>query len=605
MRVTMFRGMRPFVSPEEIGVQFAVLAENIDFYSRSLVPFRKPSHIAVVVDYYGRPYLGEPAAFIKVGNYHVGFPQEVHWVVDPNGRGVLFVEDGKLWRLNEGLIRRGIGPTRVGVPTPDKPAVLTRLVGAGCKLEWPPHECAAGDCEDEHAQYEHMWSYRISYLNDCNEESPPSQPSEPIGVKNGDAVALTREDTNHQRAIKWRIYRSVVTTDAQVVWLHVDDVPISERSYIDRKCPIELGEKLNTELATEPPDCLEGVALAHNMRIAVWSGRDFWISRCDSVALYPERMRTRLPDEIMFMAGYTTVPEQDTHYELIAATKRHGYAVEIEEDYPHIREIPEWFPALNPFAWGYFRGGIVYSSIEGIVYMVQGVARYASNQFFTNREWVKYNPESARFTQWGERLFVWVTKGNERRGLLMGFGMDKDIREGDMTEITLAGKMAWSKVDRVEILIGKSVYLWQGDTEPMRMLWRSREDVQSGWVFPTSVKVVGDYPRKNRGLMRARKAFDIWRKVNPTVDPDTFFDDHCQWLVFRNRLLSPSLGSRITIFLDNDVLYSREVLSEAPMRLPRKRNGTVWQMEITGYRVVKELHLQTGNYDLTQEGGHA
>lgn len=605
MRVTMFRGMRPFISSEELGVQFAALAENIDFYSRSLRPFRKPSQIADVVDVYGRPFVGNPASFIKVGNYHVGFKEEVHWVNDPHNRGVLFVQDGLLKRLNEGLIRRGIGPTQVGVPKPDKPANLIKLAGAGCKLEWPSHECDPGDCEDQHAQYEHMWSYRITYLNDCNEESPPSEPSEPIGVLNGDAVTLVRQDTNHSRAIAWRIYRSVVTTDAKVVWLHVDDVPITQRSYIDRKCPIELGETLDTEFATDPPDCLEGVALAHNMRIAVWSGRDFWISRCDSSALFPGRMHTRLPDEIMFMAGYTTVPEQDTHYELIAATKRHGYDVEIENDYPHIRELPEWLPALHPFAFGYFRGGIVYSSIEGIVYMVQGVAKYISDQFFTNREWVAYNPEHARFTQWGERLFVWVDKASDRRGLLLGFGMDKDVREGDMTEITIAGKMAWSAVDRVEILVGRSVYLWQGDTEPMRMLWRSREDTQSGWVFPTSVKVVGDLPRKDRMLSHVREEFERWQKDNPLDDPGVFFDKNCQWRRYYNRVVNRSLGSRITVYLDGDVLYSREVLSSAPMRLPRKRSALVWQFEITGYREVNEVHLQTGNYDLIQEGGHA
>ena len=605
MRITMFRGMRPKVSTEERGLQFADLSENIDFYSASLLPFRKPSPHATLVDYYGRPFSGQAKTFIQVGNYHVGFADEVHTVPDPHNRGVLFTQDGKLWRLNEGLLRRGIGPTQVGVPKPDKPATLTVLTGAGCKVSWEAHDCSPGECEDAHAQYEHMWSYRITYLNDCGEESPPSDPSEPVGVKNGDAVILVRQDTNHQRATMWRVYRSVVTTDGKVVWLHVDDVAISERTYIDRKCPLDLGNALNTEFATPPPECLEGVALAHNTRIAVWSGRDFWISRCDSTALFPGKMHTRLPEEIVFMAGYTTVPEQDTHYELLAATKQHGYDIEIEDDRPHVREIPEWLPALDPFAWGYYRGGIAYSSIEGIAYQVQGVSRYLTGQFLTNREWVRYSPRTARFTQWGERLFVWVDKDGERRGLLFGFGMDKDVRDGDMTEITLAGVMARSDVDWVHILIGNSVYLWQGSSEPMRMLWRSSVSTQSGFVFPTSIKVVGQFPRKDRGQMHAKRLFEDWRKLNPTADPDAFFTEHCELKRYRNRILNASLGSRITVYLDDDVLYSREVISESPMRLPRRYSGTEWAMEITGYRVVTELHLQTANYDLTQEGGHA
>jgi len=597
--------MRPFISNEELGMQHAVLAENIDFYSRSLVPFRKPSHLEDLVDFHGRAFEGEAAGVMKVGKYFVGLPAELHNVPDPNGRGVLFVQDRKLWRITDTLIRLGYGPSLVGVPIPDEAPALTVLTGAGCKSEWPHHECAPEGCDDPHAQPGHMRSYRITFLNDCNEEGPPSAPAEPVSAHNGDAVAITRADTNAAHATAWRIYRSVVTTDAKVVWLHVADRPISERAFIDRLCPHELGEALNTEAASPPPECLDGIALAHNNRVAVWSGSDFWVSRCDSPAIYPNKMHTRLPDRIVFMAGYTTIAEQDTHFEISAVTERYPYAVEIEDDFPRIREIPEWIPALDPFAWGVFRGGVVYSSTEGIAHLIQGQVKYITDQYFTRREWAKYDPPNARYTQWGERLFVWVNKGSERRGLLFGFGINRDIREGDMTEITIAGKMAISYVNRVEILVGNSMYLWEGSSQPMLMRWRSHENTQTGWTFPTSIKVEGEIPRKDRGLMSVRREFDRWLKRNQGQQPEAFFDENCKYERYRNRILNKHLGSQITVYLDNDVLYSREVLSNAPMRLPRRNYGKVWAFELTSYRVIHEVHLQNSSYDMVQEGGHA
>lgn len=605
MRITMFRGMRPQVAREELQQQFAVLAENVDFYSRSLRPFRKPALKGDLVDLFGRKFEATPKAMMRVGHYFVGLINETHWVKDPTGKGVVFVSDGKLWRITEALIRSGKGPTRVGANKPDK--ILTTLVlrGLGCYSEWPPHDCAPGDCEDTHAQLEHMTSYRYSYLNDCNEEGPPSQPSEPVPVKNGDAVSMTRQDTNADNAVAWRVYRSVVTTDSKVVWLHVDDVPIAQKVYIDKKCPLELGEALSDERVVSPPDCLDGVSLAGNRQIAVWAGADFWVSRCDSTALFPTKFHSRLPDPIVFMAGYTTIPEQDTHYELNAVTTKRPYAIELQDDYPHIREIPEWYPALDPFAWGYFRGGIVYSSLEGVVHIVQGVARYITAEFMTHREWSQYNPRSARYTQWGERLFVWVDKHGLRRGLLFGFSMHNDVREGDMTEITLAASMALSDVDEVNLLIGNHVYLWQGSTEAMRMLWRSHDSVQTGWTFPSSIKVVGDLPRKDRGLMQAMKEYTLWKASNTAADPEEFFDLHCQYIRYKNRILAALQGTDITVYLDGDVLYSRRVLSQAPMRIPRRYHGQVWAVEVTGYREVNEIHMQTSHYDMVQEGGHA
>lgn len=607
MRVTSFRGMRPRADIRQPEAQ-AALAENVDFYSRALQPLRKPSYHASLVDLCGRPFSGEARYFMRVGSYYVGLIDHTPHVVDPTGRGVLFVQDGKLWRTREDMLRYNICPALVGVGRPDKALTATVLAGAGCKVWWPPHECAPTDCEDKDADPGHITAYRYTFVNDCNEEGPPSEPSDPVDVKNGDVVAVTRHDTNadeYGKATRWRLYRSVVTTEAKVAWLFVDEIPIAETVYIDRKCPLELGEALATERADPPPCGLEGVALTRNMQVAVWGGTDFWISRCDSVALYPQKMHTRLPDPIMFMAGYTTVAEQDTHFEISAVTTRFPYAIEVEDDMPHVREIPLPMPALSRTAYGLYHGGVVYASTEGVVHLVQGQAQYLTANYLTAREWAAYSPEHTRYAQWGERLLVFGFKGHERRGILFGFGLKTDVREGDMTEVTLSVKDMRSDVNTVQLLIGNDVYLWQGSSEPMLMRWRSFDAIQTGWAFPTTIKVEGDLPRRDRGLMQAQAMFNDWRKLNPTAEPDTFFDSHCHLRRYASALLQPLTGARITVFIDGKPLFTRPLYRQDPMRLPRKRNGITWAFEVQSYDKITEIHMQTATYDMVQDGGHA
>ena len=55
------------------------------------------------------------------------------------------------------------------------------------------------------------------------------------------------------------------------------------------------------------------------------------------------------------------------------------------------------------------------------------------------------------------------------------------------------------------------------------------------------------------------------------------------------------------MYADGQLYYSREVSSNEPFRLP-KRRGIDWEFEVAGDLPVKEIHWETSIQDLVQLG---
>lgn len=615
MRILDFSGEIPKKKPQSLGQTQAQLAENVDLYGGYLRPHRNPHFMQQVVDEYGRPFSDPDDAkmFIPMGNHFVGMREEVHWVYDPrNSAGigtVLFVRDGSLWRLSCRMVDAGTGPTPVGIEPPTEPPVVAKVAGVGCLSLWDARACAERDlkCSDC-ADAPELRAYRITYVNECGEESAASYPSEMLDIRNGDGVAVTDTNTPPANAVKRRIYRSAVTTAGTTVWLLAGEDIIADRTFIDDVCPEHLGEMLPYE-RHHIPKCLNGIALTRNLQTVVWSGNEFWVSAPKSPHIYEPKTRVTLPYRIRFIAHYTSSVEGDTHYNNVLATDGYPYTISVRDDgQTSVKEVQVWYPAVSEFGYTAGFGAVHYVSDVGIITFDSKTPNLLTDELMTEREWAQYRPETVRLTAYDQRLFAWYsTDDGTRAGLLFTLPLNDKRRSMTLSRVTLAVKTAVAHVGHgMFMLIGTDAYSWGRGVGLMRYRWRSKTEVSAARWTPTVFKIVGDTVRPfTRGASSVARRFALWRKQNCGIDESEYFRLHPNDKRFMPQVLGDGADVILTLYADGEKVYERPVRWAEPVMLRVRRRAIEWSIEVSGTTTLRELHLQKSHNDLQNDGGHA
>ena len=614
MRFLDFDGEIPKLKPQGLSQKHAQFAENVDLYGGLLRPHRAPQFQQYVVNERGQPITdsGKVAMFAMVGSHAVGFPVDTHWVIDPResaGKGtILFVRDGQLWRLSPRMVDAGTGATKVGIYPPKEAPTAAVAKGQGCKSEWAARCAEPEDC-DEFADAPELRGYRITYVNECGEESAPSPVSNLIDIKNGDGAVVVDTNTPPDNAIKRRYYRSATTSNGETVWLYVDEDVIEDKTFIDDVCPNALGEVLPTEDHLPPSECLDGVALARNMQTVVWSGDQFWVSEPRLPHAYKPETRVTLQYPIQFIASHTTLVEGNTHYDIAIATKGYPYAGEIRDDgQTQIKELEFYYPAVSPFAWGVQNGVVYYASTAGLVGIDGAKVNLVTEEYMTEREWAQFVPTSMRITGYDQRIFIWYTKRDGvRAGLLLVLPTTDKRRTPSLSRLSLTVKSAHATPDMdMFMLIGVEVYKWGAGTGYLRYTWWSSIEVNAANWFPTIFKIVGDnIPFYSRGVMAAITQYEMWKKLHCDLSDSIFFDTHPALRKYMTQILNDGADVTFTLYCDGDEYYTRRVRHAGAVMIKRKKRGIEWSVKVTGTTELRELHLQKSLNDLQNDGGHA
>lgn len=615
MRILDFGGEIPKLKPQALPQSGAQLAVNVDLYGGLLRPHRQPGFQQYVVDELGSPYPAgtTPAMFAVVGDMYVGFPVETHWVIDPSERAgwgtILFVREGKLWRLSPRMVRAGTGATLVGIDAPENPPEVAVAAGQGCKVQWDERCQPRPDDCDEHADAPEVRGYRMTYVNECGEESAPSDVSALVDVRNGDGVWVVDSNTPPANAVKRRYYRSATTTDGNTVWLYVSEDVIADKAFLDDYCPDQLGEVLPTEHHEIPFDCIEGIALGRNMQTVIWAGDQFLVSEPRAPHAYTAATRVKLPYRIVFIAAHTPLVESDTHYEIAIATEGYPYAAQIRDDaQTTVRELAYWYPALSPFGWTVYNGQVFYPAEAGIVSLSRDKVSLVTDEFVTEREWAGFFPRTMRLTGYDQRLFAWYTQADRRRaGLLLVLPQADRRRPASLSRLTLPVVMARATVtDGMALLIGTDILAWGTGQGYMRYDWWSKVEVNAARWLPTVFKAVGDdLPEYSRGAQSAVHAYQLWRKQFCDQPDEQFFDKYPEHRPYMAQILNDSVDVEVTLYCDGREYYNRRIRSASPVTVPRTRRGIEWSIRVTGTAELRELHLQKSCNDLQNDGGHA
>lgn len=619
MRVTDFMGMSPSTSTTNLRDNYAQLAENCDLYSGDITPFKRSRAMGHVLDINGKEKLTPSKTIHKAGDMWVGFDDFTFICPDPQNRAgadsFLYVADGALYRSSPRQLINGTGGIKLGIERPDTAPIGTAAPGKGCPEIVLAVTCQDGttapdaeteDC-DPYADVPIVTTWRFTYMTACGEESDVSDPSNYVEMYNVDGGALFDPSTNvPANAVARRWYRSISTSKGEVNWYFVGESDIDAPIFIDNKCALEIGEPISTVNHLPPPNCLEGVALVGNTVTVVWSGKNFWLSEPKLPHAYKQSNKSTLRFDIVGMYEVTeTVENPKTHYDCIALTTGYAYTIAclMPEDVPVIQELQISKPAVNPAAVAIGGGKLFYTAESGI-YAISNGAVQSATPMFTEIEFAAYLPSQQFLVYWDNRLWGF----NPERGFVLTISVEDERRRGTFVVITKKATAGYGAVDCTLTLLEDGVLnQWASGDGYMQAKWRSKAYVQVGLWMPVRAKVCGSYERMPRGTYAAVQAYKVWQhglhNMGKIADFIQANPDMMKYAHLFGRFDEDTTFSLTTE--DTEVYYRVCPQSGKPFALPRKRMGVDWWFEVTTTDIIREVHIQTGQEDLSQEGGMA
>ena len=613
MRRISFLGLAPKLYGDHAATH-ADVAQNVRLYGGAIRPIDGAAATAyAVLDPSGADITATTIRTLhRSDGVFIGWPNHVTIVPDVQQRcgpnSFIYADQGSLWRTSGARVLCRLPPYKVGICAPEKKPDALVVVGAGCRMNLAPSLCvdpADPSCETKDgsgwvdAEVPEARAYVFTYKTEDEQESAPSPISAIVDVRNGDAVIVSVTDTPPAHA-KFRLwYRSIAGTQG-ADFVFAGQTPVGTTTFFDDKCPLDLGDVLTT-WSHLPPPCVEGVALTGDLVTVVWGGRDLWLSEPKLPHAYLPRYRKTVRfDIVTAMESQGSASEGGTHYHLVVLTKGlHYIGVGGLPEKFSLRELAYEHPATSARSVCQANGGLVFFSPSGPTVVKENSVDLLLEEITTRFDWASVVPDDSALVYHAGELLSFAPSG----GMMLPYQPYANEQKPALTTHTIGATAIWAAPDdMLYIHNAGTVYAW-GQGQKMLGVWRTNVQLQSGLWHPSAFKVVNNTPRRPSGWQEIEWQFNAWTRCHAGIDPVEFFADnptmrpHMAWL-----LESPVWFS---LWREERQWFRREVRDSNPHRTPRHNRSLRWAMQIETQRDVYELHVQTSQDDLTQEGGHA
>lgn len=613
MRIRGFGGITPKTHETFLETSDAVIARNVDLYRKSLLPFKAPTLIGTVINPLGEALEGVAESVYKVGNVFLGFAKRTSIANDPTNRfgdnTIFFVQNGTLWRTSESRLLQKEPPVKVGISPPCEAPTIGTIPDAGCKSELPRKDCDPWKDKEgctDYADMPEIRFYVVTYVTACGEESAPSEPSNNVDIKNGDAVSLYDNATPPSNAVKRRWYRSIINSKGTVSLHFVKETDIATQGTVDDRCPNDFDEELKTKDEIPPPECITGVLNYGNNSIVLYGGREIYLSKPMLPHAYQECSHLTVQDTIL--AGVSlidTVEGKSTYW--TAFFTNVGQYVMVGDDYTSVtikkHEFRYIVSSLKSITTA--EGVIYFATEDGIVCMSLNDQSLITDNTHTEIEWAAYNPYEQTLAYHDGRLFGFFYSSTEDKGFVITANAKDKRRFQSFSTLSVGADVCFSDYRQLYFTNGNRVYLWAGSDSNLTYTWKSARKIHNGVTHFTSMKIVGEWASYSGTDSAAKEAFTKWKIQNQSANnsAERFIEAHPEYARSLTFLSAKKQAADAIIYADKNVFYKKHVVTEKPFRLPRKSKYIEWAVQVTGDVEIYEIHLQTSSDDLTQEGG--
>lgn len=448
---------------------------------------------------------------------------------------------------------------RLGIPAPATPPACSG-----------PEDCSrASDARN----------YVYTYVNRWGEEGPPSPPSNTLVVEDGDeilvtGIALPPEGfdivaANLYRATSGFRQPDVKQQKVQTEYLLVATIELPRTSYTDKVRMAALGAPLETMKVHMPPQGLSNiVALDDVVRFAGSVRNKVYLSENFQPYNWPVKYELTLDSNIVHMGA--------NGQKLYVTTNSHPYVIDASscED-SKCMPVTDSDVAIPDIACQYAAGavmtrhGMVYCSPLGLI-LINANATFSilTKAWFSQTDWAKIQPETARLGYWQGFLFCATDA--------VTFMLNIDSQPyGDITGtelVTLSDKpldFHTSSTGTLFFLQDGKVWTWDTGDTYREFIWESKELDHS----TSSLSVSGG------SLGSSKSAQPLWSPASVKIKSEevTF------------RLVTP--------FTEN--AFERVVTNERPFRLPFKGRHIWFKFRLRGNRRVEYVDIGTAHSSVT------
>jgi hypothetical protein len=249
-----------------------------------------------------------------------------------------------------------------------------------------------GDGERGALNIDPTTSYVFTYVNDVDEESGPSLPSEIVTRPTGVSVAITTPtDTptgtsSEYGIVSKRIYRAA-TGNTGTVFRFVAEIPLAQAIYDDVLTDAQLGEVLETELFALPPDDLRGIIALPNGIMAGFRRNQLCLSARNHPHAWPVEYRLNTDTDIVGIANIDST--------IVIGTESFPYLAGGNDPSAFSMtklEVPQACVAKRSFAY-LTNIGVVFASPDGLIAVAgTGQVRNLTETVFSRRQWQALEP---------------------------------------------------------------------------------------------------------------------------------------------------------------------------------------------------------------------
>lgn len=389
-----FAGIVPRLRDKQLPKGYATIAHDVDLTHGSLKSFLEPRVIKKAADDQTRLYAWgcDILTWSKCVNV-------VEWLPDCPRLFITGNEDYPQTIVKEGdnYVYR-----RLGVLSPPQPPIASAT--------------------NKNTDKSRSVAYIITFVNFFNEESGPSLPSNDVVIEDGDTVTL---NFRYNPAIEYdiqklRIYRRETgfntglekEQELQTHWFFVAELPVSARTYTDKKEIIDLGWAFEGLDTREPPNNLANITAIPETAILSGSvANKLLFSRNLQPHNWELSQEMTLDDGIVAMGALGN--------SLYVATDGHPYRVQADVgcDNRACRAIHKYTQAFPMISCHTGRGsiitpfGFVYASTDGLVLLSDSPnPKIITTEVLSQDDWRKLAPHTTRLAYHKGALFVVTDK---------------------------------------------------------------------------------------------------------------------------------------------------------------------------------------------------
>jgi len=595
-----FSGIVPRTGPTQLEANQAQLASNVKLQSKELRSWAEPTFTYT-------PAINDVKTIYKIDSpsgdkYWLEWATDVDMVPGP----VADIDEFRYYYTGDGAPKKttyalatgsGVGAhpypivwRYMGVPAPTGAPTLVKTGGSGTV-----HEDRA-----------YVYTY-ISTFGTVKEESAPSpattistvEPNATVTVSGFTAAPTTGYNITHRR-----IYRTV-TGATTTTYLFVAEIPVATTSYADTKLIAELGSELPSLYWNPPPSDLKGLVAMPNGILAGFKGNQVWFSEPYYPHAWPEGYMMTVDYPIVGLGVYQTT--------LVVLTTRFPYLISgVSPTSMSQQKLPIPHPCMSKRSIASDQYGVLYASPSGLVSLGSGTQDVVTVPLYTHYEWTDLNPASMIGMIYNNLYMGFYTAGAVSKGIVIARGDIPPLVTLDFSAQAVFVDRSTSDIFAVSTLDNKIYQLDSSIVNNSVYEWLSKKFVLPSPTNFAAVKVQGDFTYMDdiaaynalvAALIAANQA--IYTATGGKVGGEMNGEELNYYTINGSALNDiPVIGSNryitLIVYADGQQIFTADVLSQEPIRMPAYQKGYVYEIRISGNTPVRSVAMASSIGELRQ-----